>query len=236
VEFRPDPDGHVLTEAEWLQCDDDMLLAYFVADQMSLRKLRLARVAVCRRVEHRLVDYRSRYALEVSEAYADGLASDEALGEARSQANAAYKSLLPCHNTARDADFTAALSVCCAVGTERDMRMQADMIDIALFATRPPPDSIPRERRDASVAEAELVRDVFGNPFRPVAFAPSWRSETVVGLARGIYDERAFDRLPILADALEDAGCEDADILSHCRGGGPHVRGCWVVDLVLSKG
>jgi hypothetical protein len=81
-----------------------------------------------------------------------------------------------------------------------------------------------------------LVREVFGNPFRPVAFAPAWRSEAVLALARGIYVEPAFDRLPILSDALQDVGCEDMQLLVHCRGPGPHVRGCWVVDLVLGKG
>ena len=81
----------------------------------------------------------------------------------------------------------------------------------------------------------ETLREVVGNPFRPVAFDPRWLTSTVVGLARGIYDERAFDRMPILADALEDAGCDDAHVLAHCRGDGPHVRGCWVVDLVLGK-
>ncbi len=83
--------------------------------------------------------------------------------------------------------------------------------------------------------QAHIFRDIFGNPFRPVAFDPTWRSSTAVDLARAIYDDRAFDRLPILADALQDAGCEDAAILGHCRGDGPHVRGCWVVDLVLGK-
>ncbi|WP_246173617.1 hypothetical protein [Limnoglobus roseus] len=83
--------------------------------------------------------------------------------------------------------------------------------------------------------QAWLLRDIFGNPFRPVACDPAWRTSTAVGLAEVIYDDRAFDRLPILADALQDAGCEDADILAHCRGDGPHVRGCWVVDLVLGK-
>jgi hypothetical protein len=82
---------------------------------------------------------------------------------------------------------------------------------------------------------AALLRDIFGNPFRPVAVDPSWRTSTVVTLAEGIYADRAFDRLPILADALMDAGCDNADILAHCRGDGPHVRGCWVVDLVLGK-
>lgn len=85
------------------------------------------------------------------------------------------------------------------------------------------------------VAQAILIRCVFGNPFRLVAFDPHWRSEIVVALATGIYAERAFDRMPILADALEEAGCDDADVLAHCRGLGPHVRGCWVVDRVLGK-
>ena len=73
-----------------------------------------------------------------------------------------------------------------------------------------------------------MLRDIFGNPFRPVAFAPAWRSPDAVGLAGAIYAERAFDRLPILADALEEAGCDNADVLAHLRGDGPHVRGCWV--------
>jgi hypothetical protein len=84
-------------------------------------------------------------------------------------------------------------------------------------------------------AVATLIRCVFGNPFRPVTLDPQWRTSTVVDLARGIYDDRAFDRMPILADALQDAGCDSADALDHCRGPGPHVRGCWVVDLVLGK-
>src|SRR5262249_19732568 len=83
---------------------------------------------------------------------------------------------------------------------------------------------------------AALVRDLIGNPFRPPnALNPAWRTPDVLGLARSAYYERAFDRLPILGDALEDAGCTDAVILDHCRGPGPHVRGCWVVDLILGK-
>jgi hypothetical protein len=80
-----------------------------------------------------------------------------------------------------------------------------------------------------------IFRCVFGNPFHPVAFDPRWRTADTVGLARGIYEDRAFDRLPLLADALMDAGCADEQVLEHCRSEGPHVRGCWVVDLVLGK-
>jgi hypothetical protein len=84
--------------------------------------------------------------------------------------------------------------------------------------------------------QTEVARCIFGNPFRPITLDPRWETETVVSLAQGIYTDRAFDRMPILADALEEAGCVNADVLSHCRGEGPHVRGCWVVDLVLGKG
>jgi hypothetical protein len=80
-----------------------------------------------------------------------------------------------------------------------------------------------------------LLPDIFGNPYRPVAFAPEWRTDAAVALARGMYESREFGAMPILADALQDAGCASAEILDHCRGPGPHVRGCWVVDLVLGK-
>jgi len=79
------------------------------------------------------------------------------------------------------------------------------------------------------------MREIFGNPFHPVTADPAWRTATVVSLATAIYDDRAFDRLPILADALEDAGCTNADILNHCRQPGEHVRGCWALDLLLEK-
>ena len=84
-------------------------------------------------------------------------------------------------------------------------------------------------------AQAALLLCLFGNPFRPAAFAPGWRTADVLGLARGIYADRAFDRLPLLADALMDAGCDSDDLLAHCRDEGPHARGCWVVDLLLGK-
>jgi hypothetical protein len=80
-----------------------------------------------------------------------------------------------------------------------------------------------------------LLRCVFGNPFRSVTMNLASRTVNVAALAQSLYDDRAFDRLPILADALEDAGCDNADILNHCRQPGEHVRGCWVVDLLLGK-
>jgi hypothetical protein len=84
--------------------------------------------------------------------------------------------------------------------------------------------------------QSHLLRDLSGNPFRPAAFDPSWRTNTVVALARQMYETRDFGPMPILADALQDAGCEAEGILAHCREPGVHVRGCHVVDLILGKG
>ncbi len=93
-------------------------------------------------------------------------------------------------------------------------------------------------RQQETIAQAALLRDIFVNPFRSVAVDPSWlawNNATVVRVAQGVYEGRAFDRLPVLADAIEDAGCTNPDILDHCREPGEHVRGCWVVDLLLGK-
>ena len=85
-------------------------------------------------------------------------------------------------------------------------------------------------------AQATIARDIFGNPFRPATFDPAWLTSTVVALARGMYESRDFGAMPILADALQDAGCDSDEVLNHCRDAiQVHVRGCWVVDLVLGK-
>jgi hypothetical protein len=91
------------------------------------------------------------------------------------------------------------------------------------------------EGREERLQQCLLFREIFGNPFRPVAADPAWLTSAVVSLARAIYNDRAFDHMPILADALQDAGCDNPDILDHCRGPGSHVRGCWVVDAVLNQ-
>lgn len=100
--------------------------------------------------------------------------------------------------------------------------------------------SLPEQSDDLSsvnihVIQANFVRCIFGNPFRPVTFSPIWNTSTVLALADAIYEDRAWDRMPILADAIEEAGCEEVAILDHCRGPGPHARGCSVVDGVLGK-
>jgi len=100
-------------------------------------------------------------------------------------------------------------------------------------AARAAPDGV-AERK----CQCDLLRDIFGNPFRPFSVDESWlrwNDATIRRMAACIYEERAFDRLPILHDALLDAGCDNEDMLAHCRSEGPHVRGCWVVDLLLDK-
>ncbi|MBA4189240.1 MAG: hypothetical protein C0467_14685 [Planctomycetaceae bacterium] len=87
---------------------------------------------------------------------------------------------------------------------------------------------------DRSIQTA-LLKCLLGNPFHPLSVDPSWLTSDVVALARGIYEDRAFDRMPILADALQDAGCDNDDVLNHCRAERIHARGCWVVDLLLGK-
>ncbi|HEX4609174.1 MAG TPA: hypothetical protein VH092_13295 [Urbifossiella sp.] len=87
----------------------------------------------------------------------------------------------------------------------------------------------------APLHSADLVRDVFGNPFCRAEVAPEWRTEAVVTLARGMTARGEFAPMPVLADALEDAGCADDLVLDHCRGPGPHARGCWVLESVLRR-
>ena len=91
------------------------------------------------------------------------------------------------------------------------------------------------ELQAVHVTQADLMRCVYGNPFRPATADPHWITPAVISFAQPIYQDRAFDRMPELADALAKAGCDNDEILSHCRGPGPHVRGCWVIDLVLGK-
>jgi hypothetical protein len=94
---------------------------------------------------------------------------------------------------------------------------------------------VQRESDDFMEDHTNFLRDIFGNPFRVITLDPGWLTPAVVALAQSIYDDRTFDRMPALAVALHDAGCNNEEILSHCRSEGPHVRGCWAVDLLLGK-
>jgi hypothetical protein len=203
-----------MTEAGWLACTNPTPMLRFLRGKASDRKLRLFACGCCRQLWDRLADERSRRAVEAAERYADGeIPFDECL-RAADEAGAADD-----ERGRRQNPFWAAQI---AAGFTRAIDAARQVL----------PNSCGRE------LQAALLRDLFGNPFRPVAVDPAWltwNGGTVPRLAQAIYDERCFDRLPILADALEDAGCHDLAILTHCRGPGPHVRGCWVVDALLGK-
>jgi hypothetical protein len=221
-----------MTEDEWLASSDPypMLRPCRRAIRSHPRKGHLFAVACCRRIWPLLTDPRSREAVEVAARYAEGLADAEHLQAARTAAEAAHAEAFrakgkvgACAEWA--AQFTASLDAWFAASRASNFAYVA-----AGDGLQPGPEH---------TAQAHLLRCVFGPlPFRTVTVDPAWlawNGGTLVHLAQGIYDEQAFDRLPILADALEEAECHDVDILGHCRQAGEHVRGCWLVDLVLGK-
>jgi hypothetical protein len=164
----------------------------------------------------------TRPALEEVALYADGLTTKVAMKRVRKRI-AAARNTTPSERTTID-DF-----VCYAIERASSDKRYPQTIEYSEGVLRQwVRDYEPRNR-------VALARCVFGNPFRSTVVEPTWLSSAVVGVAAGIYEERAFQQLPILADALEEAGCADEDILRHCRNPGPHVRGCWVVDLVLTR-
>ena len=226
-------------EAEWSAGRDPERLLTGYPHPLGERKLRLLGCGCCRAVWDRFIDDRSRKAVEVVERFADGLAtvSDmEAAGEDASAADVHAFSTISTHGRRR-AQF--GWRTAWAAYTLTNIPPGPDPLPTVLDDLITALDQLQYTRRGdirrVRAAQADLVRDVFGDPFRPAALNTAWSTPTVVALARGIYADRAFDILPILADALEEAGCEDEPLLRHCRAGGPHVRGCWVVDLVLGK-
>jgi hypothetical protein len=213
-----------LTEAEWLAATDPTPMLEFLKGKASDRKLRLFAVAGCYRVWHLMVDARTRRAVEMAEVFADGGMTAERLLTFHNEAYHLYKQYSGDEWHASHAATSSAWYF-----LEDDLRHGS-----AFFASNNSLLQLLEIPGQSSVC-LQLLRDIFGNPFRPVTFAPQWRTDTVSTLARQMYESRDFTAMPILADALQDAGCDNADILNHCRGPGPHVRGCWVVDLVLGK-
>ncbi|HJT77061.1 MAG TPA: hypothetical protein VJ739_07635 [Gemmataceae bacterium] len=218
-----------MTEVEWNDCKKIGMMYRWLRHRASDRKLRLFGCACCRRLWQLIPAPESRECVEVSERFADGLTGLDALRETRDRAKAVIEPARISYYRARygsprEAQAAKAAWMVATAATKTPFGESALEISLAL----------PKESR----AQCELIREIFGNPFRPVTINPgwlSWSDNTVRRLAEAIYDERALDRLPILADALEEAGCADAALLDHCRGPGPHVRGCWVVDLLLGK-
>jgi hypothetical protein len=233
-----------MTEADWLACTDPERMLDFLQERGNDRRLRLFAVACCRSVWGLLTDERSRAAVEVSERYADGRATLIELVAARRRAVQATKrrgqGAAWSAYWAASRRITGSLqNVCEAVG-------DATAPVAAGTAKAAGANQLAAWNADWSARRRDYVyflRDIFGNPFRAVPVEPAWLawSGGIVGkMARSIYDERRFGDLPVLADALEEAGCTDREILEHCRSAGgtrgqEHVRGCWVLDRLLGN-
>jgi hypothetical protein len=217
-----------MTETEWLACAQPWdMLTYLRSRELvrkpSVRKLRLLACACCRRIWPHLKGERHRRAVEVAERFADRLASAEQLAAARERTVEGGRPRHYWNPAGRAAAPTRTL--------------RSEVRDCVMGCAIPA--SAPAKE---GAVQCALLRCVLGNPFRAIGLDPGCRTPRALSLAQAAYEERDLpsgelqaDGLALLADALEEAGCTDADILGHLRGPGPRVRGCWVVDLVLGK-
>jgi hypothetical protein len=251
---------HRMTEADWIDCSSLETMLAYLGERASSRKKMLFSCACVRRLWP-LLDERLRLAVRVAERCADGRLSLDHLQQAKRlvrrrreqseeeerrraswmaraerAAAEAVEALLPREGPALEQprDIRDPPDVISASRVARTAARAAEAHREARFNTPPQP----REpiRRLEALDAVELVQEIFGNPFRPVTIEAAWqiwKEHTVERIARTIYQKRAFRNMPILADALEEAGCNDAGILEHCRMPVDHARGCWVVDALL---
>jgi hypothetical protein len=219
-----------MTEAEWLACvvPERMMKRFY--PRPSSRKYRLFACACCRhswKVSPTAPSPLAVRAVELAELFADSLAVEA--------------ELMDCLTRLKDGRRTDLLK---GIWIWDPRKEDLDRLALRVTGVETVSDAkgassfcrhvVPSP--DQALTQVGFNRDIFGNPFRPVTFSPSWRTDTVLTLARQMYDSRDFSATPILADALQDAGCDNEDILNHCRdANATHVRGCWVVDLVLGK-
>ena len=244
-----------MTETDWLSCSGPQKMLAFLRDRSaSERKMRLFAVACCRRVWHLLREKRSRKAVKLAERFADGEGDRSEMAAAHRAVHYSLKMDRPdkewamshAQAAAREAaadDAGHAAIHAARYGQAAAKRLACAGVEAGPGARRGRShDGRWRDTLTGTTAEkaeqaaqAELLRDIFGDPFKPATCDPSWRTSTVVSLARTIYDARSFELLPVLADALMDAGCGNDEVLEHCRGPNIHVRGCWLIDLLLNR-
>jgi hypothetical protein len=187
------------------------------------RKLRLFALACCLRIEGRLTHPLSRQALVLADKYAEGLATDEDMRELSQRFMEEYNARLAASGGNWNAMDTNDLDA--AYGMTR----QVFPASAAFSAVRAVPD-----QSGERLIQCRLLRCIFGNPFRPVPLDPAWLTPTVNALAQALHSDRRLEDLPVLADALEEAGA-DADLMAHLREPGPHFHGCWAVDLLTGR-
>jgi hypothetical protein len=236
-----------MTEEEWLACTDPTPMLDFLRGKVSDRKLRLFACACCRRVWHLLTDERSRCLVKTVEQFADGLATIFDV----SNASDIHENAVSTYDF--KAPWFAAMYATSPSHCQQSASETAQAAGCATWWESIPQDDPIIGVLDSSGRDTEaegqclLLREIFGNPFR---FSPplphtvlTWNDAIVPRIAQGIYDDRRMPegtldtaRLAILHDALLDAGSADEDLLTHLRSAGPHVRGCWAVDLITAKG
>ncbi len=236
-----------MTEAQWNRSSDPQAMLTLLRDsrRVSERKLRLFGVACCRGVWTHFTDDRCRMAVEVVERYADGLATPQEMDQAWHGVNTARDLVFGPQSTAprrhrshlgRTTSWAAyALVNIPPEGPDALGFVWRDVEEAAAYAR-----DIPGRIRALKAFQVRLLRCIFGNPFRPIPPLLKWHDGTVVKLAQAAYEERSLPsgtldpvRLGILADALEESGLADADLVRHLRDQGPHYRGCHGTDLVL---
>jgi hypothetical protein len=249
-----------MTESDWFDSiSPEQMLAY-LGERASPRKRRLFACASVRRIWPLLGDDQLRKAVKVAERFADGKVSARVLRKARRLAIRLRKKREAAELRESTWMARAARAAAQAVQailpedgpilvTPRDIRELPDVVS-ATRTARASARAAQAQREEDAVAgvepirrlasfdAVELVREIFGNPFRPAALDLrwlDWKESIIPRMARVIYRKRCFRNLPILADALEEAGCNDEALLFHCRAPEDHVRGCWVVDLLLGR-
>jgi hypothetical protein len=236
-----------MTEAEWLAATDQGAILQLLHGRASERKLRLFACACCRRNWDRLTDDRSRQAVEAAERHADGAATDDELEDAATLAFrvvlGSQSSACPSATGAADAAHlvaTVRLMVVLSPPYPTDAQWAAAGVVATAARSRGEGGGLTAERR----SQFGLWLDIVGSGAAPVPDAEwfRWGGGTVPKLAGAAYNDRLLPegildptRLAVLADALEDAGCADPELLGHLRGPGPHVRGCRVIDHLLGR-
>jgi hypothetical protein len=223
-----------MSEAWWQGCDNPLVMLQYLQDPLRVnrtkagrRRLRLFACACCRRVWKLIPTGACQQAVTASESYADGLAgvTAAALADAQKAADRRVKRTRP-HTPEGEA--------------ARAARWAADrnVVDAAKFAAWSARGAKGKRWSEEWRCQAVLLREIFGNPFHPIRIDQRWLEHdggAALTLARELYDEGRFTRLPALADALAKAGCKDDEVLAHCRSRAGHVRGCWLLDAILGK-
>jgi hypothetical protein len=213
-----------MTEEQWRSCTSPWPMLVFLqsSSRASERKLRLFACACCRAIWPQITSRRCREAVETAEQYADGLVDRKAMTSVGKLAHGSIKyrgQVQHAHLAARGTALTFSPTYVPTNVVRHVLRTQEEPIGEELVC--------------------DFLRDILGSlPFRSIPIEQrwlDWQERTVYRLAQSIYADGAFDRLPILADALEEAGCADAEILNHLRGPGPHVRGCWALDAASGR-